>query len=71
MFVWLSYALFLEGMVFLLISYEKNLKDNAIGDEDTDVAVIETIFFVGIGFGASVNSFITDHFGRKQAMIVC
>jgi MFS family permease len=66
--VWLSYALFLEGLVFLLLSYEEGLEPDT---REEDVALIETIFFVGIGIGAASNGFLTNKYGRKLVLIFC
>jgi len=39
--------------------------------EELDLAIIETMFFVGIGLGAAINSYFNDTFGRKPMMFIC
>jgi MFS family permease len=34
-----------------------------------EIAIIATMFFVGIGIGAAVNSALTNKFGRKFMLL--
>lgn len=57
--------------MFLLDSYQTTLTFEIKRGEELDVAIIETMFFLGIGAGAAINSYFNDTFGRKPMLIIC
>ena len=66
MLVWLGYSLYLEGIVFLLIDFTKDM-DEEEGEQAK--MMIETSFFVGQFIGALTLSWVSNNFGRKPNLV--
>jgi len=64
--VWLSSSFYLEGLVYILMDFEKGLDDAKYAS-----ATIETTYFIGIGVGSMILSWYSNNFGRKPALLVC
>jgi MFS family permease len=54
--------MYLEGLVFLLLTYT---------EDNEEVAVIETSYFIGIAIGAVILSWVSNNYGRKLTLVIC
>jgi MFS family permease len=66
--VWLSHSFYLEGLVYILMSFEETLPNS---EQKYSATIIETAYFLGIGIGSLTLSWYSNNFGRKPALLIC
>ncbi|KAK4961245.1 hypothetical protein LTR10_001735 [Elasticomyces elasticus] len=60
-----------QGMMSLINTNQNYLKTMGIAEEDPQVGVIVSVYYLGCAVGAVIFSYLADKYGRKPALFGC